>query len=159
MTKDRNELQKLAYGTLRLVKEFKHAQNRRSDLDRVTFEILMLIRQKEQVRLTDIANELDFNPSSITRRIQSLKQSGYIAVISDPKDLRSSLIRLTEIGEGALLHFLEKSIDGLEHILKDWNDDEIKVLADKILRLADSMSDWRIAADKTEGVSPNDVRE
>ncbi|CAG7646112.1 hypothetical protein PAESOLCIP111_05102 [Paenibacillus solanacearum] len=156
MAKDRKALQKLAYGTLRLVKEFQHAQNRRSDLDRVAFEILMLVRQRESMRLTDIASELDFNPSSVTRRIQALKQSGHITVVPDPKDLRSALIRLTDRGEEVLLGFLEKSIDGLELILQDWNDEDIQVLADKLLRLADSMSAWRLAADPIEGVSPDD---
>lgn len=157
MAQDRKELQKLAYGTLKLVKEFKHAQTRRSDMDRVTFEILMLIRQKEQIRLTDIANELEFNPSSVTRRVQSLKKSGHISVVSDPMDLRSSLVRLTEDGEGELMSFFERSVDGLEFILKDWSDDEIKVLADNLLRLVDSMSDWRLAKDETEGVTSNNA--
>ncbi|WP_079912466.1 MarR family winged helix-turn-helix transcriptional regulator [Paenibacillus sp. 32352] len=154
MTKSRNELRKLALGTLKLVKEFQHAQDRRSDLDRVTFEILMLVKIREQMRLTDIAKELQMNPSSITRRIQSLKQLNQISVISDPNDLRSSLICLTEIGEEMLKEFFERSVDGLAHILMEWNDDEIRVLADSLTRYADAMETWRTSTANTqEGVN------
>lgn len=159
MHKDRKELQKLAFGTLRLVKEFHHAQSRRADLDRVAFEILMLIRLRKQIRLTDIASELEFNPSSVTRRIQSLKSQGHIAAVPDPKDLRSSLVQLTEAGEEMLLQYLERSAGGLENILHDWSNEEIGTLASLIIRLADSMSAARIASDSTKGVSSNDVRE
>ena len=72
MTLDRDDLRTLAVGTLRLVKAFKHAQDRRSDLDRVTFEIPLLVQQRGQVRPSDIADELNLNPSSITRRMQGL---------------------------------------------------------------------------------------
>ncbi|WP_018754300.1 MarR family winged helix-turn-helix transcriptional regulator [Paenibacillus terrigena] len=156
MTKNRNELRKLARGTLKLVKEFKHAQDRRSDLDRVTFEILMLIKSREQIRLTDIAQELQMNPSSITRRIHNLKQLGQVSVISDPNDLRSSLTRLTETGEAVLLDFFERSVDGLAHILQEWDDDELGALADSVTRYADSMGKWRAtSANSEEGGNNN----
>jgi len=151
LTKNHDELCKLALGTLALVKEFKHAQERRSDLDRITFEILMLIKSGEQTRLTDIAKELKMNPSSITRRIQNMKQAGQISVISDPMDLRSSIIRLTETGEEVLLQFFKRSVDGLAHILKEWNDDEIRILTDKLTRYADAMGNWRTGSANNEG--------
>ncbi|WP_165452274.1 MarR family winged helix-turn-helix transcriptional regulator [Paenibacillus thalictri] len=147
MTKNTGELRKLAEATLKLVKEFKHAQDRRADLDRVTFEVLILIKTRQEIRLTDIAQELQMNPSSITRRIQQLKQSGYIAIHSDPKDLRSSLIGLTDYGEQALLQFLERSVEGLARILEGWDDKEVKSLADKLTGYAEAMEQWRIKSE------------
>lgn len=56
------------------------------------------------------------------------------------------------------MSFFERSVDGLEHILKDWSEEEVKVLADHLMRLVDSMSDWRLAKDETEGVTLNNDR-
>ncbi|MCR8629752.1 MarR family winged helix-turn-helix transcriptional regulator [Paenibacillus radicis (ex Xue et al. 2023)] len=150
MTKNREELEKLAYGTLRFIQEFKLAQNRRKDLDRVAFEILMLIKLRGQIRPSDIAGELDFNPSSITRRIQSLQQAGQIAVTTAPTDLRSSLISLTPEGEEVLIRFLDRSVDGLELILKQWNEEDVSVFAAMLSRFADTMKEWRLDPDQTE---------
>ncbi|UPK44209.1 MarR family winged helix-turn-helix transcriptional regulator [Paenibacillus pabuli] len=145
MASNRDELEKLAYGTLRIVKEFTHAQNLRSDLDRLTFEILLYVKEQGAVRITDIASKLDLNPSSITRRIQGLKQSGHIVAVSDPNDLRSSLVTLSPLGEEELSDFLEVSIDGLAHILRDWNDSEVQRFAKQLLNYADAMRTWRLA--------------
>lgn len=145
MASNRDELEKLAYGTLRIVKEFTHAQNLRSDLDRLTFEILLFVKEQGAVRITDIASKLDLNPSSITRRIQGLKLSGHIVAVSDPNDLRSSLVTLSPLGEEELSDFLKVSIDGLAHILRDWNDSEVQMFAKQLLNYADSMRAWRLA--------------
>jgi DNA-binding MarR family transcriptional regulator len=142
--KDRDELRNLAYGVFRLVQEFKLAQEQRKDLDRVTFEILMLIKSREQIRPSDIAHALDLNPSSITRRIPSLQQAGYISVVTDSSDLRSSLIRLTETGEEVLACFLERSVDGLDMILQDWSAEEARELSILLPRLADTLHTWRL---------------
>lgn len=139
MTLDRDDLRTLAVGTLRLVKAFKHAQDRRSDLDRVTFEILLLVQQRGQVRPSDIADELNLNPSSITRRMQGLRQAGRISMSPDPADQRASLIGLTKAGEDVLALFLERSVDGLEHMLADWRNEDVRRLGDELLRYAEAM--------------------
>jgi DNA-binding MarR family transcriptional regulator len=151
LTKNTDELRRLAQATLKLVKEFKHAQDRRADLDRVTFELLLLIKTHNRIRLTDLAQELQMNPSSITRRIQNLKQSGHISIHSDPNDLRTSLIGLTDHGEQILLQFLERSVDGLAHILKEWDDKEIGLLTDKLAGYAEAMEQWRIKSEAGSG--------
>ncbi|MEO3945284.1 MarR family transcriptional regulator [Gorillibacterium sp. CAU 1737] len=145
---ERNELQQVAYTTLILVKEFQHAQNERSDLDRVAFEILLLVKRTGRIRITAIANELEFNPSSITRRVQALKQSGHILTVTDENDLRSSLIELTAAGEEALQHFFDRSVEGVGRILKGWEEDDVRTLAAFLSRYTDSMKDWRLSGEK-----------
>ncbi|MCU6796873.1 MarR family winged helix-turn-helix transcriptional regulator [Paenibacillus sp. WQ 127069] len=145
MNSDNEHLSALAQGTLRLIQEFKNAQNLRTDLDRITFEILMLVKMRGRVRPSDIASELDFNPSSVTRRIQALKQLGQIEINTDPDDLRSSLIGISPAGEAELTRFLEHSVEGLKHILGDWKENEIRVFAEMLGRYSDSMRKWRVS--------------
>ncbi|MCG7407187.1 MarR family transcriptional regulator [Paenibacillus sp. ACRRX] len=144
MSSSHDELRKLALGTIRLVQEFKKAQELRTEVDRITFEILMMVKNRGRIRPSDIANELHFNPSSITRRIQALKQSGHISVTSDPADLRSSMISISLTGEEELLKFLDKSAYGLERILEQWDEGDIKQFADLLCRYTDTMKDWRL---------------
>lgn len=148
MSEKNEDLQKLALGTLMLVKEFQYALSQRTDLDRVAFELLMLVKRRGEIRITSIANELEFNPSSITRRVQALKQSGHIAVVADPTDLRSSLIRLTPAGEEALTQFFDRSVAGLAHMLQDWSKEDIRTVAASISRYAGAMSAWRSSSQK-----------
>ncbi|BBH23189.1 hypothetical protein Back11_45340 [Paenibacillus baekrokdamisoli] len=142
---DPNDIRNIAQSTLQLIQEFKKAQDIRSDLDRVSFEILMLVKMKDRIRPSDLAAELDVNPSSITRRLQPLLQAGLVGILTDPEDLRSSLISLTAQGDEALNRFLERSVDGLGIILKEWGEEDIHVLAQTLGRYAESMKDWRLA--------------
>jgi len=156
MTIERDDLQKLAYGTLLLIQEFKKVQDMRTDLDRITFEILMQLKVRGQLRPSDIAEELQFNPSSVTRRIQTLEAAGQVAVTTDPADQRSSLIRITPDGDDQLTLFLERSIEGLAGILKDWSGEDVQGLASMLLRYGETMKHWRqsrtqaVQAEKTK---------
>jgi DNA-binding MarR family transcriptional regulator len=152
LVSDREQLRKLTHGTLRLVQEFKKAQDLRTDLDRTTFEILMTLKAREKVRPSDIAIELDFNPSSVTRRIQSLKESGQVAVSTDPTDLRASLISITPEGEEELVRFFDKSVGGLAQILKTWSEDEINNFATMLWHFTDTMKDWRLSHSSSDNV-------
>jgi DNA-binding MarR family transcriptional regulator len=138
-----DDIRKLSLSILQLNQEFKKAQELRVDMDRITFETLLLIKAKERIRPSAIAKEFDLNPSSITRRLQPLMQEGLVEVTADPNDLRSSLIHLTNKGDNALTQFLERSVEGMTSILADWNEDDIHTIANLLSRLTDTLKDWR----------------
>lgn len=134
----------IAIGTLSLLKEFQKAQEHRSDMDRMTFEILLFVRSRESARPKALAEELGVNPSSVTRRIQALVKDGWLEAASDQSDGRSSLLRLTERGEAALQAFLERSVTVIRELLADWPEDDLRHLAELLPRYVDRMTERRL---------------
>jgi DNA-binding MarR family transcriptional regulator len=124
MNFNRGDMQELTTGLLGVVREIQMIQDSR--LDRISFEMFQLLVKYQQVRPSDLAAMLHFNPSSVTRRIQSLKQSGLVAVETDPEDQRSCLISLTEAGTAELLRVENSILDELTKMLADWSKEELE---------------------------------
>ncbi|MFB9328576.1 MarR family winged helix-turn-helix transcriptional regulator [Paenibacillus aurantiacus] len=141
---DRHPAYDVAIGTLKLIKEFQKAQDARTDMDRMTFEILMFVQSRENARPLALARELGVNPSSITRRIQALIKDGWLDAASDQSDGRASLLRLTERGESALLAFLDRSVSVIRELMQDWKDDDQRKLAELLPRFVDGMTNRRL---------------
>src|SRR5437868_5344007 len=63
-----------------------------------TLAFLYLIASREQVRPSELGQELGLHQSSATRQVQALETVGYVQVAADPEDGRSCLVSITETG-------------------------------------------------------------
>ncbi|GEM_PF-6433485 len=144
MTSRKEELRKVTYSTFSLNQEFRKIQELRKDYDRTGFDILILIASRKRIRPSDIAAALQLNPSSITRRMQSLLQEGLVSAEIDPSDQRSSLITLTLNGEKALESYFIRSVDANDRLLENWSDEELKVFAAMLSRYSEALKRWRL---------------
>ena len=109
-----------------------------SRYDTVRFGILDVLKQRGPVRLSDLAVELDVNPSSVSRRMQELEEAGIVVLAANPEDGRSSLAALTEAGLGEWQQFHESGITATAHVLHDWSETDIRELTRLLSRLIDA---------------------
>ncbi|TYP79486.1 MarR family winged helix-turn-helix transcriptional regulator [Paenibacillus methanolicus] len=156
MSDRRHPAYAVAIGTLSLIKEFQKAQDMRTDMDRMTFEILLFVKSQQAARPMALARELGVNPSSITRRIQTLIKDGLLDAASDQSDGRSSLLRITERGDSALQSFLDRSVTVIRELLEDWADDDQARFAELLSRYANSMAARRLSR---ESMTANTTKE
>ncbi|MFC4101745.1 MarR family winged helix-turn-helix transcriptional regulator [Paenibacillus xanthanilyticus] len=147
----------IAIATLGLIKEFQKAQNLRTDMDRMTFEILLFVKSRESARPKALARELNVNPSSITRRMQSLVKEGWLLAAGDQSDGRSSLLRLTESGDSALQAFLDRSAAVIGELLQDWPKDDLRKFEELLPRYVERMANRRIARATMDVNVPKEV--
>ena len=89
---------------------FEAANNLRrgvtGDLERETglpgswFETLLRLRatQDRPRRMSDLAAEISFTPSSFTRLVDAMEEAGLVERTTDPTNRRATLLRLTPAG-------------------------------------------------------------
>lgn len=121
--------------------EMKDLQSR--GIDSVTGIILNLCSLKDSVRPSDIALVLEVNPSSITRRIQTLEKEGLIKLTKDSKDQRSVRIQITDKGRETYNYLIDTTTNLFEKIFSDWSLEEIHTFTNQMNKFISTMKTWR----------------
>ncbi|WP_127484453.1 MarR family winged helix-turn-helix transcriptional regulator [Paenibacillus ehimensis] len=138
---NRKAIRELVLALMGVVKEVQIMKDR--TLDPISVEIFQLALKQPQIRPSDLAKELNFNPSSVTRRIQSLKNAGFVQVKTDPADQRSSLISLTKAGELELQRLDESFVHDFEKVLSNWSEENMEQLKSLLFLLSKGLQSHR----------------
>jgi DNA-binding MarR family transcriptional regulator len=139
METNTSAIQALAKAVMLVVQAIGRTQKRglkRLGYDLTAVSILDMIVQREPIHPTTIAAELDLLPSSVTRQVQALARAGYVAVVADPADRRSSLIETTELGRQELRRLQAISLDAFAELIRDWEEQDIQTLTTLLMRFA-----------------------
>lgn len=111
---------------------------RRIGLHRSQVSLLNAISRRDEVRLAELANEHQVDPSVISRQIMALEQEGLIARRPDPADRRAALLRLTDEGSTVLDRAFAVYRETALAALEDWSTTEIQQTADALRRIITS---------------------
>ncbi|MBD0739104.1 MarR family transcriptional regulator [Streptomyces sp. CBMA29] len=106
-------------------------------LDRAAVAVLQQIAESEPLRSGEIAARLSVEASHITRQVQQLERTGYVARIPDPEDRRAQRIRLTAPGREAVGRIREANRRGMQMALSDWSPEDLGQLATLFHRMVD----------------------
>jgi DNA-binding MarR family transcriptional regulator len=106
-------------------------------LDRSAAALLRQLADSEPVRASDLAARLSVEASHVTRQVQQLERSGYLARVPDPDDRRAQLIQLTPEGRAAVARIREVSCRGMQQVLADWPREDLSKLASLFRRMVD----------------------
>lgn len=71
------------------------------------------------LRMGDLARRLGISPSTATRNLQRLEQTGLVERFTDPKDARVARVRLTEAGRRAAGELAEQELAFARSILEE----------------------------------------
>ena len=130
------ELRNLNTALWRTTEQFRRGFGR--VIDPARYGVLNVVAAHDFVRPTEIADELDLVPSSVSRHLQALVDVDYVAVSGNPDDRRSSLVSITDGGRAALERFDAGGVAASRHVLADWSRDEIVGLTEALTRLIDA---------------------
>jgi DNA-binding MarR family transcriptional regulator len=75
----------------------------------------------DALRVTALAEMLDVDAPTVTRKIQQLERDGLVVRHADPDDRRASLISLTPAGRRTLQRVLKARRVWLERLLEGWD--------------------------------------
>ena len=78
------------------------------EIDRSAYGILARLVDEGPQRLGVLAQAFGLDPSTITRQVQSLEQSGWVARKADPSDRRAALLDVTPEGREVLVETRER---------------------------------------------------
>ncbi|GAA5182507.1 hypothetical protein GCM10023322_19660 [Rugosimonospora acidiphila] len=125
---------------------------RTNAIDRTALGVLRVAATAGKgMRPTEIADELSVHPSSVTRHVQALAQTGKVAIKPDPADGRASLIEVTPAGLAELWQLYEQGVDAFADSIPDWTTDEVRALAAGLSRLVAALDARATPQTQTEG--------
>jgi DNA-binding MarR family transcriptional regulator len=104
----------------------------------LTVATLARIRRHGSARLTDIARDLGYEPSRVSKEVQRLVAAGLVEQQRDADDRRVYLLTLTRAGEQTYRRYRQAADRLLAGWMDDWSDRDLAQLARLLTRLADS---------------------
>jgi DNA-binding MarR family transcriptional regulator len=93
----------------------------------------------DPIRVTALAEMLDVDAPTVTRKIQQLERDGLVVRHADPDDRRASLIGLTPAGRRTLQRVLKARRVWLERLLEGWDDTNLARFGSLLGRFAASL--------------------
>ena len=121
-------------------------------INRTGHWLLVHVSESAPVRLSEIADSVELDLSTLSRQVRYLVDAGLLAKVPDPADGRAALLSLTDRGAAVLASVSEARRRVLAEAIADWTDEERNALASGLLRLGVGLHDTRDAAgaDHTE---------
>lgn len=136
MQANKSQTAELSRTVTRMLEAARRGQSRAFDPVRVG--VLATAAEQGPLRAGAIAEELDVLPSSVTRHVQALQESGLVRTMSDPSDRRASLVEATEAGLAQLRQFQSVGAEVFHSVVADWTADDIVQLTTLLNRLIDA---------------------
>jgi len=152
MQVNRDDVGALALAVMRLTDMM--SSFRTQAIDRTALGVLRVAAARRGARPTEIAEELDIHPSSVTRHAQVLERAGRLSIKPDPSDGRASLLEATPAGIAELWQLYEWGVDAFCRVTGDWATEEVRALTAGINRLAAAMNAQHQRDAESEGPFP-----
>ena len=105
------------------------------DITNNDMHIIEAIGIEEPRRMSDIAKRLDVTMGTLTTNMNSLEDKGYIVRERSKTDKRVVLVVLTSKGKKAFYHHRDFHKNMIKAIVKDLDEDEMKVMIKCLLNL------------------------
>lgn len=98
----------------------------------------------EQCTMTELAELLGLEISTVSRRVKALEDRGLVERESSPTDRRTSLLRLTPAGRELFEKLSTSWREMLAEVLDDWDPFSIEIFAELFGRFADALEAYAV---------------
>ena len=105
------------------------------------FTVLARIRMLQPVRITDVAEEMDNERSTVSRQVAELTALGCVERHADPNDGRVVVLTLTDLGEDIIARVFDAWYEVLDELLGEWSARDRKQVIALLRRLDGALSD------------------
>ncbi|WAA10195.1 MarR family winged helix-turn-helix transcriptional regulator [Fervidibacillus albus] len=123
------------------IRKYMDMELQSSTITNHQFFLLSTIFREGGCKLSYLAEKLQVTPSAITVMIDRLEKSQYIVRTPDPQDRRATIVKLTADGEKMLKQSLRERNEIMGRKIAVLNEDEIRLLADLVEKIADTKTD------------------
>ena len=123
----------------------------RQQTDMAVGYVLGLLIENGPQRVGEIANALDTDPSTVSRKVAALVDAGLVERRVDPDDGRAHLLAATPAGERKCVDGRRRRIDMVASVLAEWPEDSRRQLAGLLARFADGMHEHGVRMSRPPG--------
>jgi DNA-binding MarR family transcriptional regulator len=120
-------LTELARAVLRIGVPEK-SSSRAETVDRAGHWLLLRVAESEPVRLSDLADLIGLDLSTVSRQARNLADAGLLVRQADPADGRATLLSLSEDGRRVLDAVLASRRETVARLVADWSPDDRALL-------------------------------
>ncbi|WP_067068632.1 MarR family winged helix-turn-helix transcriptional regulator [Carbonactinospora thermoautotrophica] len=134
-----DQLHELYAGLFRVVVQIKRWSHPQEEVDPPCLGVLFCASRLGEVRMSELAQEMLLDLSTVSRHVRTLVQEGYLERTEDPDDRRACRLRVTDRGRQALQRARELRAAALGEVLASWPAKDRDDLTRLLNRLADDL--------------------
>jgi len=108
-------------------------------VERAGFGVLRCVSEQGEVRVSELAQLLGVDTSTMSRHVKTLERSGLVVRAGDPSDGRAARVGLTAAGVEVLRLLGEARHQYFTELLAGWSDADRSALAPLLTRLANEV--------------------
>lgn len=131
---DHDAVAELAGAVMGLVNTIRRGQAKAFNPELVV--VLELLAGRGPMSPSEIADAIPAPRSSVSRRLRTLAENGWVAVEHDDADGRSYSAVITVEGRAHLRRLVEEGLEVFAAMVKDWTHDEVRAYTAATRRLA-----------------------
>jgi DNA-binding MarR family transcriptional regulator len=98
------------------------------EVDPATVPFLHILSCTGDIRLSDLAQRMQLDASTVSRHARQLEERGLISRTTDPEDRRASRVQITELGSKALSSSFEHRKQMIGRVLSSWPRQDLETL-------------------------------
>jgi DNA-binding MarR family transcriptional regulator len=117
-------------------------RNAQLDVDLSAYPVLIRLDEQGPMRIRRLAEELHVDPSTVSRQVKTLVETGLLSSTPDESDGRASVMALTKRGEAVLRKIRDARHAMLAELIQTWSVDEQEQLNRSLTMLAQSAWDY-----------------
>jgi DNA-binding MarR family transcriptional regulator len=96
-----------------------------AEIDRAGYGVLVRVAELGPVRLSELAQYLGLDVSTVSRQVQHLEQRGLVERSPDPLDRRAALLDLSEKGRETTYRMRDAWCETVADVVKTWKPADI----------------------------------
>lgn len=140
------DVEELADTFVHLMRSFNRARARwlaeaEHNVEWTAHAVLRALRTEGPLRAGEVAEHLQFDPSTVSRQVAALVKDGLIERRADPEDGRASVLVLTEKADVVLADYQRFRVGVFAAMLADWSPGEVTDLTAKLKRFTAAYED------------------
>ena len=103
-------------------------------------DVLFRVAELQPVRISEVAETMAYDRSTISRHVAELAEDGLIDRFSDPDDGRAVIVRLSRRGTSAVNRIQQAWYETLEELTAPWGDRERSTFLRQLDRLDEALT-------------------
>lgn len=123
----------------RAVRSFYREEQDAGALDRWNYALLVRLYDEGPLRVGEVARRFGIDKSTASRHLGKLQEDGLVEAISDERDARSVLLRVTHQGEASLLEARQARMEPMRRLFDTWPEQDQSELTRLLTRLNEDL--------------------
>ncbi|MEO7752991.1 MAG: MarR family winged helix-turn-helix transcriptional regulator [Terracoccus sp.] len=109
--------------------------------DATAYPVLFAVAAAEQARISDLADSLHNDVSTVSRQVSTFVTHGLMAKLPDATDGRAHVVTLTDAGRAAVREIQASRAEWFQGLLEDWDAERAESFTEQLRSLGSALDD------------------